>query len=362
MNPTRADGYRRIIHIDMDCFYAAVEIRDRPELADRPVAVGGSGRRGVLTTCNYVARAFGVRSAMPGFKALELCPHLVMLPVDFKKYRSVSQQVRSIFRRYTDVIEPLSLDEAYLDVTHREEPASKIAREIRQEIFRETGLHASAGIAPNMLLAKIASDWRKPNGQFTITPMMVEAFMEDLSLRKLRGIGPKTADKLKQRGLNSCADLRRLPLEDLGRMFGKFGPQLYDQCRGFDDRPVTPDYKRKSISRERTFSEDLPDLASINEVLDNIYPILISDIEKQEVRSAIRKSFVKLKFNDFSKTSAEETVTEISLEAFRVLAETAWNRRNLPVRLVGLGVRLQEEDEVSDQMEFSLEDSTIETL
>ena len=184
----------------MDCFYAAVEIRDRPELADQPVAVGGSGRRGVLTTCNYVAREFGVRSAMPGFKALDLCPHLIMLPVNLKKYRDVSRQVRQIFSGYTDLVEPLSLDEAYLDLTLLDEPASKIAKEIRAKIFKETGLTASAGIAPNMLLAKIASDWRKPNGQFTITPDKVDAFMVELPLHKLRGIGPKTAEKLKQRG------------------------------------------------------------------------------------------------------------------------------------------------------------------
>lgn len=339
----------------MDCFYAAVEVRDRPDLADKPVAVGGSGRRGVLTTCNYVAREYGVRSAMPGFKALGLCPHLVMLPVDFKKYRAVSRQVREIFAQYTDLIEPLSLDEAYLDLTHLEDPASKIAKEIRKKIFKETGLTASAGIAPNMLLAKIASDWKKPNGQFTITPDMVDGFMEALPLRRLRGIGPKTAEKLKQRGMETCSDLRKLSIEDLDRMFGKWGAQLYALCRGEDDRPVTVDHGRKSISRERTFGHDLEDLGSINEAIDKIYPILLSDIEKQDAASQVRKSFVKLKFNNFTNTSVEETSPVVSIEAYKALAETAWNRKDLPVRLVGLGVRLDDEEQLFQQLELELE-------
>ena len=338
----------------MDCFYAQVEIRERPDLIGKPVAVGGAGRRGVLTTCNYEARAYGVRSAMPGFKALDLCPHLIMLPVNFSKYREVSRQVRAIFYRYTDIIEPLSLDEAYLDVTALEAPATQIAREIRKAIFKETQLTASAGIGPNMLLAKIASDWKKPNGQYTVTPDKVHAFINTLPLRKLRGIGPKTAERLKHRGFETCADLQQIAIEDLDRMFGKYGAQLYALCRGEDDRPVTPDHTRKSISRERTFGNDLEDLGSINEAIEKIYPILLGDIEKQKAKPFIRKSFVKLKFSDFSNTSVEKAGTDLSLETYKALAEKAWNRKDLSVRLVGLGVRLEDEERSFKQLEFEL--------
>ena len=239
---------RKIIHIDMDSFYAAIECRDDPAIADKPVGVGGSGPRGVLTTCNYVAREFGCRSAMPVFKALELCPDLILKPVRFDVYRMESRRIRKIFARYTDLVEPLSLDEAYLDVSHHKRYAYDIAREIRREIFRETRLTASAGIAPNKMLAKIASDWRKPNGQFAILPDEVETFVKDLPLRRIPGVGPRAEELFKSKGIETCGQLQDVPINELEHWLGPSrAMELYARCRGEDDRPVEPVRERKSM-------------------------------------------------------------------------------------------------------------------
>ncbi|MDP6859283.1 MAG: DNA polymerase IV, partial [Verrucomicrobiales bacterium] len=220
---------RSIIHIDMDCFFAAIEIRDRPELSSKPVAVGGNpSGRGVLTTCNYIARKYGCHSAMPAFKALELCPDLIILPVRHDLYREESHKIREIFKQTTTIIEPLSLDEAYLDVTHLKEDPSKIAQRIRQQIKDERGLTSSAGISPNKMLAKIASDWNKPDGQFTISPEEVRCFVKDLPVRKISGVGRVTAKKLADIGVHRCKDLQKLELADLVRRFGKYGHRLAD--------------------------------------------------------------------------------------------------------------------------------------
>src|SRR5277367_941691 len=226
---------RKIIHLDMDCFYAAVEMRERPDLAGQPVAVGGGSRRGVVTTCNYEARKFGVHSAMPGFQAREKCPQLVFLPVRFDLYRAASEKIRAILRSVTPLVEPLSLDEAYLDVTGMDRYAWDIAKEIRHRIFDETHLTASAGIAPNKMLAKIASDWRKPNGQFAITPDQVDAFVRDLPVRKIWGVGPKSAEKFERQGVRTCADLQQIPMAELMRRHGKWGRELFDLARGHDE-------------------------------------------------------------------------------------------------------------------------------
>ena len=231
----------------MDCFYAAIELRERPELEGRPIAVGGGSRRGVVTTCNYEARKFGVRSAMPGFKARDLCPELVFLPVRFDLYRAESAKIREILLSYTQLVEPLSLDEAYLDVTDLGSYAWDIARELRARIFTATGLTCSAGIAPNKMLAKIASDWRKPNGQFAILPEEIEAFMRRLPVRKLWGVGPKSADRFAGLGIYTCEDLQRYSLADIVGRFGRWGRDLYYLCRGVDDRPVEPNRVRKSL-------------------------------------------------------------------------------------------------------------------
>lgn len=214
---------RKILHIDMDCFYAAIEERENPKLRGKPVGVGGSSRRGVLTTANYEARRFGCHSAMPVFKALELCPKLIIVPVRFDLYRAEANRIRAIFRRFTEIIEPLSLDEAYLDVSALMSSGAAIASEIRAEIREETALTASAGIAPNKLLAKIASDWNKPNGQCEIRADEIDGFLRDLPVGRLWGVGPKMKERLASLRINTCGELRRLDKIELSRRFGSWG-------------------------------------------------------------------------------------------------------------------------------------------
>src|SRR2546423_2434900 len=251
----RADSQQRaIIHLDMDCFYAAIEVRDQPSLRGKPVGVGGArDRRGVLTTCNYEARKFGVRSAMPTFMAVQRCPKLIVLPTRFDVYRREAATIRAILHRFTPWIEPLSLDEAYLDVSAHPGAPGPLAEVIRGLIFRKTKLTASAGIGPNKLIAKIASDLNKPNGQFEVKPEQVPAFMEKLPVRKLWGIGEVTEQRLDKLGIASCGDMQRLSRVALQEHFGKFGIQLYDLCRGIDRRPVDADREPKSLSTEETF-------------------------------------------------------------------------------------------------------------
>jgi DNA polymerase-4 len=346
--------WRRIIHIDMDCFYAAVEIRERPELRDKPVAVGGSSGRGVLTTCNYPAREFGIRSAMPVFKARQLCPELIILPVRSELYREVSQQVREIFSRYTQLIEPLSLDEAYLDVSHLKERGHDIALAIRGDIRRETGLSASAGIAPNKLVAKIASDWNKPDGQLVVPPSKVAAFMRDLPVKKIWGIGPKSAKRMAAAGIETCADLQALDRTQLAQQFGSFGLELFKLCRGIDERPVNPDRIRKSLSNERTFSQNLTDLESCREALKSQFEELMDDLRTKKPDRKIAKLFIKLKFADFRRTTAETGGTQPDLKTFDALLSDAWGRSGKDVRLLGLGLRFAEHSEAVEQLELAL--------
>ncbi|MGH7983897.1 MAG: DNA polymerase IV, partial [Candidatus Udaeobacter sp.] len=244
---------RAIIHLDMDCFYAAIEVRDRPPLRGKPVGVGGArDRRGVLTTCNYEAREFGVRSAMPTFMALQRCPNLIVLPTRFDVYRREAAVIRGILHRFTSLIEPLSLDEAYLDVTaHPSVPrVAGLAQAIRNTIFHKTKLTSSAGVGPNKLIAKIATEINKPNGQFEVKPEEVPKFMKDLPVRKIWGIGEKSERRLEELGVKTCGELQRFLRPELVDVFGKFGLELYDLCRGIDDRPVEPDRPRKSLSTE----------------------------------------------------------------------------------------------------------------
>src|SRR6202049_2121066 len=259
-------GTRKIIHVDMDAFYASVEQRDDPALQGRPVAVGYAAKRGVVAAASYEARAFGVRSAMPSSTALRKCPDLVFVAPRFEVYRAVSQRIRSIFADYTALIEPLSLDEAYLDVSEnlRGIPtAAATAAEIRARIFAETGLTASAGISYNKLLAKLASDRRKPNGQFVVTPAMGAAFVEALPVGKFHGVGPVTASKMNRLDIFTGADLRRQSLAFLQQHFGKSGPWYHAISNGEDHRPVVPDRPRKSSGSETTFSNDLTHPAEI---------------------------------------------------------------------------------------------------
>jgi DNA polymerase-4 len=330
---------RKIIHLDMDCFYAAVEMRERPELAGQPVAVGGGSRRGVVTTCNYEARKFGVRSAMPGFHARERCPHLVFLPVRFDLYRAESAKIRQILLSYTPLVEPLSLDEAYLDVTHLDRFAWDIAKEIRARILEETGLTGSAGVAPNKMLAKIASDWRKPNGQFAVTPGQIESFVRTLPVRKIWGIGPKSAGKFEEQGIRTCGDLQKFTQPELVRLHGKWGGELYRLCRGQDDRRVEPNRIRKSLSNECTFSNNLTTIEDCARELDQLVADLDAERRAKAADRAIHKAFVKVKFADFTRTTRECVSANPTRETYQALLAEAHRRSPQPVRLLGSGVR-----------------------
>ena len=347
-------GERWIIHLDMDCFYAAIEMREQPELAGKPLGVGGTrDRRGVLTTCNYEARKYGVSSAMPTYIALQRCPQLIVVPTRFDVYRAESARVRNIFRQFTDQIEPLSLDEAYLDVTAVPFDPAAVAAEIRDRIQEETGLTASAGIAPNKLLAKIASDWNKPNGQHLIRPEEVPAFMKELPLRKIWGIGAVSAERLARAGARTCGDLQRYSRVELHGMLGSFGLELHELCRGIDHRPVEPHRPRKSLSTERTFDIDLTTLEECERRLMELYEELMRDLKKHPGRS-VHKLFLKLKFNDFSRTTIERMGDKPDVGQYHQLLAEAFGRRELAIRLMGIGVRFTPEHGASRQMELPL--------
>jgi DNA polymerase-4 len=352
------DAQRKILHIDMDCFYAAIEIRDHPELKGKPVAVGGSSGRGVLTTCSYEARKFGCHSAMPTFKALRLCPDLILMPVRFDVYRKESARIRSIFQRFTDLIEPLSLDEAFLDITSLRSSGASVAGEIRDIIHEETELTASAGIAPNKMLAKIASDWRKPDGQFQIEPEDIAAFMRPLPVKKLWGVGKVTAKQLEAMGALTCGDLQEIDVHRLAREFGKFGPELSQMARGLDDRKVNPSRERKSLSNERTYVENV---RSANDGIAKLEPLLDEleeDLRKEKNRlRTIRTLVLKLKFEDFSRTTIERAADHVDRELFQTLLHEAWPRGGgKSIRLIGAGVRFQPEQSPSDDRQLSLFD------
>jgi DNA polymerase-4 len=334
---------RAIIHLDMDCFYAAIEVRDQPELRGKPVGVGGSrDRRGVLTTCNYEARKFGVRSAMPTFMALQRCPNLIVVPTRFDVYRREAGVIRAILQRFSTLVEPLSLDEAYLDVTAHPGSPGALAQVIRDIIFRKTKLTSSAGIGPNKLIAKIASEVKKPNGQFEVTPEEVPEFMAGLPVRKLWGIGAVTERKLEQHGVKSCGDLQRYARAELQELFGKFGAELYDLSRGTDDRPVEPDRERKSFSNEETFVRDLKSLGECETKLQELFGELMADLAQKEPSRTVAKIFVKLKFADFTRTTIERAGFAPTWENFHRLLVEAFGRTGKSVRLMGVGVRFAE--------------------
>ncbi|MGJ8677844.1 MAG: DNA polymerase IV [Akkermansiaceae bacterium] len=343
---------RKIIHIDMDCFYAAVEERENPELKGRPLAVGGSSRRGVICAANYEARKFGVHSAMPGFKAQQLCPQLKMVPVQFDLYRAESAKIREVFERFTELIEPLSLDEAYLDVSHWKSTASAIACEVRAQIFDATRLTASAGIATNKMLAKIASDWNKPNGQFEIKQHEISEFMKNLPVKKLWGVGKRMQEKLSQIGIENCGDLQKLDKIDLTRKFGKWGLELYHLSRGIDERDVKAHRMRKSISKEHTLSDNVENIGELFPKLQDMQVGIEESLRNKYSDRKVRSLVIKLKFADFSRTTAERAHHEPDSDIYRSLLHEAWSRgQGKPVRLVGIGVRLiDEEDDLQMDM------------
>ncbi len=347
---------RKIVHIDMDVFYASVEQRDDPQLRGKPVVVAWRGNRSVICAASYEARRFGVRSAMPAIRAERLCPGAVFLPPDFPRYRAVSHLVREIFKRHTDLVEPLSLDEAYLDVTENKTglpTATRVARAIREQIREELHLTASAGVAPNKFLAKIASDWRKPDGLFVIQPEEVDLFLESLSVGRLPGVGKVTEDKLKNLEIQTVADLRKLDLPTLEGRFGRHGVRLYELARGVDNSEVIPDRPTQSVSAEDTFERDVP--------LTETEPMIRRLAEKtwtasrQEVRIA-RTVVLKLKTSEFkiltrshtpaSPPSSCEELTNIAL-SLRQRIELSPKQR---FRLVGVGLsNFCDPDEASAQ-------------
>ena len=335
---------RKIVHIDMDAFYASVEQRDEPQLRGKPVIVAWRGKRSVVCAASYEARQFGVRSAMSAVRAEQLCPSGVFLPPDFVRYRGVSRQVRDIFKRHTDLVEPLSLDEAYLDVSENKTglaTATEVARVIRQQIRAELNLTASAGVAPNKFLAKIASDWKKPNGLFVIQPADVDSFLLPLPVGRLPGVGKVTEDKLKTLAIETVGDLRKMDLQDLESRFGRYGVRLYELARGVDNSPVVPDRITQSISSEDTFEQDV--------LLAELEPMIRKLAEKtwmaarNESRTA-RTVVLKLKTSEFKILTRSHTpntppcsceeLTSIALELRSRVALNAKQR----FRLVGVGL------------------------
>lgn len=295
---------RKIIHVDMDAFYASVEQRDNPELRGKPIAVGGAAARGVVAAASYEARTFGVHSAMPSVTAARKCPGLIFVKPRFEVYRAVSQQIRDIFAEYTPLIEPLSLDEAYLDVSEnlKEMPiATEIALEIRAKIKVVTGLNASAGISYNKFLAKMASDLNKPNGQAVITPKNGPAFVEDLPVKKFHGVGPATAEKMHRLGIETGADLKAQSLQFLTQHFGKSGPYFYGIARGVDEREVQPDRVRKSVGAEDTFTQDINDLDMATSQLKPLAEKIWSYCETKGFSG--KTVTVKIKYSDFTQAT-----------------------------------------------------------
>ena len=345
---------RKIIHVDCDAFFAAIEMRDDPSLANRPMAVGGlAEQRGVIATCNYEARAYGVRSAMASAHALKLCPDLLIVRPRREAYREASQEIHMIFRTYTDLIEPLSLDEAFLDVTgceHFAGSATRIAQDIRRRVWQQLRITVSAGVAPNKFLAKIASDWKKPDGLFVITPAQVDEFVLGLPVTKLHGVGRVTAEKLQRMGIRTCADLRARNRLDLLRDFGSFGERLWGLAHGIDERPVQVESRRQSVSVENTYDRDLPDLAACLERLPELLQELTRRMARLDSRYRPSKPFVKLKFHDFTQTTLEQSGAGLELEDYADLLAVAFARGKRPVRLIGVGVRLIDSRDQAEQL------------
>lgn len=354
---------RKIIHIDMDAFYASVEQHDHPEWKGKPLCVGG-GTHGVVAAASYEARKFGIRSAMPGRLALEKCPHLIVVKPRFQRYKEISQQIREIFYEYTDLVEPLSLDEAYLDVTENKkgiESANKIAREIRKKIFEKTGLTASAGISVNKFLAKVASDYNKPNGQKTIHPSQIMDFMEELPIEKFYGIGKVTANKMHEMHIFTGKDLMKKSLEQLVHWFGKSGNYYYNVVRGNHRSEVKPFRIQKSVGVEETFWENLLDEEEVFNQLKIISENLEQRLLKKEVKG--KTLTLKIKYKDFSVFTRSKTqeVYYGNAQDFYETAIDLWELRpyDKPVRLLGLSLsnlNTQEKKQISVQLKLPFPD------
>lgn len=356
---------RKIIHVDMDAFYASVEQMDNPALKGKPIAVGGGGKRGVVSAASYEARKFGVKSAMAGNLAARLCPELIFVRPHFDRYSEISEKIRSIFHDYTDLVEPLSLDEAYLDVTENKKgnpSASLIAEEIRERIFNEVGLTASAGISINKFVAKIASDYNKPNGQKTVNPEEVLQFLEDLDVRKFYGIGKVTAEKMYQKGIFTGKDLKAKSAEYLEGKFGKSGKSYYYIVRGIHNSQVKPNRIRKSLAAEQTFSENLSSEIFLLEKLDHIADEVSRRLNKSKV--AGKTITLKIKYSDFTLQTRSKTL-QYFISNKSVILETAKDllyqeKLSDSVRLLGISLsnlntetkKKPEQKSVSVQLKF----------
>jgi DNA polymerase-4 len=356
-------GLRKIIHVDMDAFFASVEQRDNPELRGKPVAVGGGGARGVVAAASYEARKFGVRSAMPGATARRLCPDLIFTKGRFDAYREVSNQIRAIFREFTPHVEPLSLDEAYLDVTEDLRgigSATRIAELIRQRIREQTQLTASAGVSYNKFLAKLASDQNKPDGLCVIRPGQGAAFVQSLPVRRFHGIGPRGAEKMARLGIETGADLAAKDLAWLRAHFGSFADYLYRAARGIDLRPVRANRIRKSLGSERTFFEDISSGPALREALDNIIDIVWPQIAERELRG--RTVTLKMKYTDFQLVTRARSLPRpvAGKSEFARLAHALLDEQlplPLPIRLMGLtlsSLEGEKDDRPRDEAQLSL--------
>ncbi len=358
---------RKIIHVDMDAFYASVAQMDNPELRGKPIAVGGGGTRGVVSAASYEARKFGVKSAMSGRLAIKLCPELIFVKTDFARYTEISKRIRKIFFEYTDLVEPLSLDEAYLDVTDNKiglPSATLLAQNIRARIYDEVGLTASAGISINKFIAKVASDYNKPNGQKTVNPEDVLKFLEDLDIRKFYGVGKVTAEKMYQKGIFTGKDLKSKTLEYLDEHFGKSGRYYYDVVRGIHYSQVKPNRIRKSLAAERTFSENLSSEIYMFEKLEHI----AEEVSKRLLKSKVAGKTItlKIKYSDFTLQTRSKTLPYFVSEK-AIILDTAkdllyQDTLNNSVRLLGISlsnlntddkkIKKEEETAVSVQLKF----------
>jgi DNA polymerase-4 len=347
---------RKIIHIDMDAFYASVEQRDNPDLRGKPVAVGGARERGVVAAASYEARAFGVRSALPSVTARRRCPDLIFVKPRFDVYSAISREIRAIFADYTELIEPLSLDEAYLDVSGVES-ARAVAEEIRARIKAEIGLTASAGVSYNKFIAKLASDQNKPDGLCVITPANGPRFVESLPVSRFHGVGPKTAERMKSLGIETGADLKAQSLRFLEAHFGSFAAYLHGAARGIDDRPVRANRIRKSVGAERTFFEDMTDPKALSDALDNVLEALMERVERSG--SAGRTVTLKVKFADFRIITRARSFTSVIKDRETIGGAgqgllAALCPVPLGIRLLGLTLSALAEDEEGEEAQFGL--------
>jgi DNA polymerase-4 len=342
---------RKIIHIDMDAYYASIEIKDNPALRGKPLVVGGPpNSRSVVSTASYEARQFGIRSAMACSIAARLCPHAIFLPPRFDRYKEISYHIRDIFHRYTDLVEPMSLDEAYLDVSDKELYAIDIAKAIKKDIFDELQLTCSAGIGPNKLIAKIASDYRKPNGITVVRPHQVQDFMANLSVRKINGVGPATETRLKAHNILICKDIWPYPLEQFMEIFGNWGEWLWHAAQGVDERPVKTTWNRKSYGREDTFDQDITSPEALFEKLAYLASRVASSLQHYQKQG--RTVTLKVKYSNFDTITRRNTISDYTDNAetiFNIAHALLSEKTDLgerPVRLLGISVsNLLEEEE-----------------